>query len=427
MNFTAKIVLRQPARKDGTCPIRLQVIIRRAVKFESLGIAWPRELFDEQEGLCLSYLPKSDRPANYSQVLHLATVLAGCTPQLLEEKAEAFNMIIGQARAKANEIFVEHRLTRRNLTMEAFLYSYTTEGSRNDFIAWMQAKIQERYRQGKGSRLGISENTRKNHLSTLHCLKKFRSAIPFDTIDSKFVDDFHSYLLKTVKSVNTRWTRHRDVKTYLALAKKERIKFEPAYEDFDNKTEQGIWKPLKTAELTKLKVLYHQLGVGSARRRILRRFLFSCCSSLRLGDLKNLHKAQLEGQELTFQIQKTYDKKLQVMMLPLTKEALSYLEDSRREDGLVGFYTYADQYANRVLKAVAQELGIETKLHHHIGRETFATEFIRRGGKVEVLQKLMDHEKIETTMRYVHVDDEMKRDAIRMLDEQNQVQMAVVA
>jgi site-specific recombinase XerD len=62
------------------------------------------------------------------------------------------------------------------------------------------------------------------------------------------------------------------------------------------------------------------------------------------------------------------------------------------------------------------QLGIQTKLHDHVGRETFATNFIQLGGKAEVLQKLLNHSKISTTMRYVHVDDEMKCDTINALD-----------
>ena len=92
------------------------------------------------------------------------------------------------------------------------------------------------------------------------------------------------------------------------------------------------------------------------RRRVLQHFLFSCCSSLRLGDLKNLHAAKLEGHELTFQIQNTYDKKLQDMMLPLTREAITYLEDAQREEGQFGFYNYTDQYSNRTLKAIDRHL-----------------------------------------------------------------------
>ncbi|WP_413617046.1 hypothetical protein [Hymenobacter latericus] len=42
------------------------------------------------------------------------------------------------------------------------------------------------------------------------------------------------------------------MKTYLALAKKDRIKFEDPYADFDNQSAQGQWKPLKSEELSLL-------------------------------------------------------------------------------------------------------------------------------------------------------------------------------
>lgn len=62
------------------------------------------------------------------------------------------------------------------------------------------------------------------------------------------------------------------------------------------------------------------------------------------------------------------------------------------------------------------QLGIETRLHHHVGRETFATEFIRHGGTVQVLQKLLGHSKSTTTMKYVHVDENLMTEAIAALD-----------
>ena len=104
------------------------------------------------------------------------------------------------------------------------------------------------------------------------------------------------------------------------------------------------------------------------------------------------------------------------MMLPLTTRAINYLEDARRENELPGFYDYTDQYSNRLLQRIGRVLRVTTHLHHHVGRETFATNFIRAGGKIEVLQKLMDHEDIKTTMKYVHVDDDMKRAAIAMME-----------
>ena len=43
------------------------------------------------------------------------------------------------------------------------------------------------------------------------------------------------------------------------------------------------------------------------------------------------------------------------------------------------------------------------KLGPHLLRHTFATEYCRRGGNLRVLQDIMGHEDIETTMVYVHL------------------------
>ncbi|RZJ57671.1 MAG: hypothetical protein EOO55_02875, partial [Hymenobacter sp.] len=114
---------------------------------------------------------------------------------------------------------------------------------------------------------------------------------------------------------------------------------------------------------------------------------------------------------------KTYRYDEKELLLPITRKALGYLQDSQRENECEGFRLYSDQYTNRQLKIIGTNLRIATKLHHHIGRETFATNFIRWGGKVEVLQKLMGHKKLSMTMKYVHVDESMKQAEIDRLDE----------
>lgn len=411
MNFSVKINLRRPARRDGTCAVRLQVIIGSEVWFHNLELGWPELLFDEQRGVCLTSLPLSARPATYPDVIEKMTALVGSSSKALIKRANDYNMLIGQTLGKANEVQVRWRLSGEVLTMERFKRDFATAGDKSDFITYYRAKMTERHQKGK-----ISDNTRKNHQSTLNALIAFRPVIPFNTLTTDFADDFNYYLEKRVRSLNTRWGRHKDVKTYLALARLDRLKFEDPYQYFKNKDEPGQWKALKPDELAKLEAYYLLCSPGTIYRRVLAKFLFSCNSSLRLGDLKNIGAAKLENRELIFKAQKTYAKKLQETMLPLTKRALRYLQDAQEEEELPGFYNYTDQYSNRVLTAIGQMLGIESRIHWHVGRETFGTEFTRRGGNITVLQKLMDHAKISTTMKYVHVDADMKRAAIAQLD-----------
>jgi site-specific recombinase XerD len=50
--------------------------------------------------------------------------------------------------------------------------------------------------------------------------------------------------------------------------------------------------------------------------------------------------------------------------------------------------------------------GIKKTVSFHVARHTFATTFLRIGGTVEVLQKLLGHSKLETTMEYIHIMEE---------------------
>ncbi|MDO7885718.1 phage integrase SAM-like domain-containing protein [Hymenobacter cheonanensis] len=299
MGYSATVLTRRPARKDGTCQVRLVVIIDRRVMQLSLGIAWPIALFDEAEGKCLASRPPRSRPADYAEQLAAAQARAGGA-EAFSQLADDYSLLIGQARAKANTIFVGCRLSNMVLTAEKFLQDFNTEGSKTDFVSYFHHKIIERHRKGK-----ISDNTKKNHLSTWRELKRFREVIAFHTLSLEFADEFNDYLLKRVKSLNTRWGRHKDVKTYLALAKKDRLKLENPYEHFKNKDEPGKWKALKPDELAKLEAYYRLCTPGTIYRRVLAKFLFSCNSSLRLGDLKNIGAAKLENRELIFKAQKT--------------------------------------------------------------------------------------------------------------------------
>lgn len=61
-------------------------------------------------------------------------------------------------------------------------------------------------------------------------------------------------------------------------------------------------------------------------------------------------------------------------------------------------------------------------MHWHIGRKTFATECIRKGGDVAVLQKIMNHSKIETTMEYVKIHEDLKMEEIEKMNQVDELE-----
>jgi integrase/recombinase XerD len=61
--------------------------------------------------------------------------------------------------------------------------------------------------------------------------------------------------------------------------------------------------------------------------------------------------------------------------------------------------------AVRTLKAVGGKIGAPT-IRFHLLRHTFATAYIRSGGNVALLRKILGHSSISTTMIYEHLQTE---------------------
>lgn len=83
---------------------------------------------------------------------------------------------------------------------------------------------------------------------------------------------------------------------------------------------------------------------------------------------------------------------------------------------------------NRIVDAAAQEAGLQEVLYVDAGgaerkkitahslRHSFAVEYLSQGGKVERLQKILGHAKLDTTQRYMDVVDQDVEDDYKGLD-----------
>jgi site-specific recombinase XerD len=60
-------------------------------------------------------------------------------------------------------------------------------------------------------------------------------------------------------------------------------------------------------------------------------------------------------------------------------------------------------------------VGIETRLHSHLARHTFATRMLRMGVKIENLSKMLGHTNITQTQKYAKVMAQSVHDDFEMV------------
>lgn len=155
--------------------------------------------------------------------------------------------------------------------------------------------------------------------------------------------------------------------------------------------------------------LYQSPFVSTSMRQTLQCFLFSTYTGIRIGDLNQVSRKNIVNGELVLMPGKT-EVFVKTVRIPLEDSATSYLN---KQDPQWRFQKPSEKTMNELLKEAAKICAIPKRISYHFSRHTFATLFLESGGDVEVLQELLGHSEIKTTMVYVHITDKRKREQIK--------------
>lgn len=212
---------------------------------------------------------------------------------------------------------------------------------------------------------------------------------------------------------DTVFTKLKNLRAYVKMAIRAKLMFEYPFTGFQLPKQNRRIEYLDENEFSTFKQYFdnHSFPEDSNRAISLRAFMFVCYTGLRLGDLYAVDHSNIRKGILRFEPQKNEADNLKTVEIPLHDYAKRLILTKKGKL----FNLPSDTIVRQKLADTAIKLGISSTMSPHIGRHTFATRFLRHGGRLEVLKELLGHEKIETTMIYVHVDLERKIHEMKMI------------
>lgn len=284
---------------------------------------------------------------------------------------------------------------------------------------------------------GFRFHTLKGYKTAHNTLLEFASTLPGRLTTADYDAGMHDGLLGHLRDVrgsaqNTVAGVVKQLKPFLAWARDDRgqaLAVDPAKLRVEWEDVEKVW--LTAAELARLETAKLPDNLGPVRDA----FLFCCYTGLRYSDLSALHAGNVKEWDGGRILRLTQTKTRTGVSIYLTPPAGALLDKyaGTRERLLP---STANQVINRYLKRICRLAGVDDAVEvvetlggqimkrpvakwelvsMHTARHTFATQSLLRGMPVEVLQKVLGHAKIQTTMIYAKVVEDLQHQTMRRI------------
>jgi len=322
------------------------------------------------------------------------------------------NLIINTGKAKLNNIFVKYRLQDKVLTFEILKDEFERPTQGFDYLEWMQKAIEER-------RGVVTDSTIKQFRAHMEKMRDFQEHVSFSELSEEFFAKFHRYLKVNLKNqANTQWNTLKTHRTFINIAKRKGIMTTNPLDHMPVKRAQTDRVYLDEKELLSLVTLYRTKRLSENYQNVLRHFLFSCFTGLRISDIQRVRMEDIISNLLMVVPLKTQNSSGKTIRIPLSKTALELIKDESpyRVKGLI-FSTYSEPRMRLYLREVVLHAKIHKHVSFHSGRHTFATLFLKKTNNLAALQKLLGHSNISMTMVYAHLASEDLEREIDVFDQ----------
>jgi integrase/recombinase XerD len=146
-------------------------------------------------------------------------------------------------------------------------------------------------------------------------------------------------------------------------------------------------------------------------------------AGLRISEVCGLRIADIDSQRMRIHVRSGKGKKDRYVMLGETLLALlrQYYQKARPQGeylfpGYKPHRPICTTAVNQVLRKVVRQAGLSKKVTMHTLRHCFATHLMEAGTDIRILQVLLGHSSIRTTLRYTHITDRLVQKLVSPLD-----------
>ena len=254
--------------------------------------------------------------------------------------------------------------------------------------------------------------------SALKQLVKYAGKIvPFKNVTIEFCEGFKEFLL-TNKTKTEKPLAKNSVISYL---NKLKAALNQAFDDkIINENPAKRIKNIKPDEsnreyLTKEEV--KALMETDCRYEVLKRaFLFSCFTGMRWSDINQLTWRYVRKSEDGYRVHFSQKKTKGVEYLDIPDIALEYIGEKGEPDERVFVGLKYSAYMNTALARWVLEAGITKLITFHCARHTYATILLEEDVNIRVIQDMLGHKELRTTLIYAKIIDKKRREAASIFD-----------
>ncbi len=319
-----------------------------------------------------------------------------------------------------NDIYeITKRLQKENKTATAGIIKNlltkkdTLDASLIDFFESHISRLEKAGELKSGS-ISRYKDTKAYLIDFLIKEKKLKDIL-IENIDYKFLSDFDVWMLNQKVNDSKKLERntinkhHSRFRTIIIRAMKEGYIFKNPYNHLKLNYTPSKRTYLTDEELKKL--MTHSLGENKSLIIVRDIFIFSVYTGLRFEDAQQLNINQIiEDKEGKFHINISQEKTNESVVIPLFPQAVElikkYNNSERKIKGKV-LPKISNQKLNSYLKVIADLVGLEKTLSHHVARHTCATTILLSNGvPIEAVGKWLGHNSIKTTQIYAKISNQ---------------------